>query len=202
MPKISSPLSRRSALKGMALAASATSLPLSLLSAPVNAANHKDTSLFLSISSILTGIKLDSSYLQLGQDILFLLGLNYQFTLQYDNLILSFEESQHQNQALSSHLAKHHPYPVQAILKAWYLSQVSLNEQDRLNPMVQKLCPNLRQEEGASFNLKQETELQMKKVIGQINYDEALTWLACSFTKPSATCGGPFGYWKHAPTLA
>jgi len=28
-----------------------------------------------------------------------------------------------------------------------------------------------------------------------INYDEALVWQACDFTKPPVTCGGPFGYW-------
>jgi antitoxin component of RelBE/YafQ-DinJ toxin-antitoxin module len=28
-----------------------------------------------------------------------------------------------------------------------------------------------------------------------ITYDNALAWRACSFTKPPANCGGPFGYW-------
>lgn len=200
MPKISSPLSRRSALKGMALAASASSLPISLLSSPINAANHKDAALFLSLSSLLTGIKLDASYLQLGQDILFLLGLNYQFNLQYDNLVLSFEENNSEAQEQASYLAKHHPYPVQVILKAWYLSQVSLSEKDKQNPLVQKLCPNLRQEKENYRMAGQGRDSQLQTVIGQINYDEALTWMACSFTKPSATCGGPFGYWKEAPT--
>jgi len=30
-----------------------------------------------------------------------------------------------------------------------------------------------------------------------INYDEALVWIACDFTKPPVTCGGHFGYWQH-----
>jgi hypothetical protein len=30
-----------------------------------------------------------------------------------------------------------------------------------------------------------------------INYDDALVWLACDFTKPPVTCGGHFGYWQH-----
>ena len=32
-------------------------------------------------------------------------------------------------------------------------------------------------------------------VVHVINYDEALVWRACDFTKPPLTCGGPFGYW-------
>lgn len=28
-------------------------------------------------------------------------------------------------------------------------------------------------------------------------YNDALVWRACSFTKPPATCGGPFGYWQN-----
>lgn len=28
-----------------------------------------------------------------------------------------------------------------------------------------------------------------------VTYDNALAWRACSFTKPPANCGGPFGYW-------
>lgn len=31
-----------------------------------------------------------------------------------------------------------------------------------------------------------------------ITYDNALAWRACTFTKPPANCGGPFGYW-HDP---
>lgn len=30
-----------------------------------------------------------------------------------------------------------------------------------------------------------------------ITYDSALAWRACSFTKPPANCGGPFGYWYN-----
>lgn len=28
-------------------------------------------------------------------------------------------------------------------------------------------------------------------------YNDALMWRACAFTKPPATCGGPFGYWEQ-----
>lgn len=29
-------------------------------------------------------------------------------------------------------------------------------------------------------------------------YNDALMWRSCTFTKPPATCGGPFGYWAQA----
>ncbi|MGF7174149.1 sugar dehydrogenase complex small subunit [Azospirillum doebereinerae] len=34
-------------------------------------------------------------------------------------------------------------------------------------------------------------------------YNDALMWRSCAFTKPPATCGGPFGYWEqpYQPTL-
>ena len=208
MPKIS-PLSRRSVLKNLALAATASSLPISLISPYASAEASPDTSTFLSLSSLLTGIKLDSSYLQLGQDILSLLTLNYEFNLQYQSLLLSFEpftlltdgflDDAKAQQDAAQRIASRHYYPTQSIIKAWYLSQVSLTEQDRLNPLVQKLCPNLSsQQKHLAWSNDKSVNLQ-STIIGQINYDEALTWQACKFTKPSATCGGPFGYWTHPP---
>lgn len=194
-------LSRRSLLKGFALTASATSLPLSLMSPALAAEPQPDLDSFLSLSSLLTGIKLDPSYLELGQNILLLLRLNYQFSLQYDSLILSFKNISIQDQNQAQQLAQQHPYPVQSIIKAWYLSQVSLTEQDRNNPIVQKLCPNLRKSTPSSINSMDMNE-QQSRVIGQLDYDEALTWQACRFTKPAATCGGPFGYWADAPQTA
>jgi hypothetical protein len=205
MPKINAPLTRRSVLKNLAIAASASSLPVSLISPYAIAETPPDTSTFLSLSSLLTGIKLDSSYLQLGHDILSLLTLNYQFSLQYSSLLLSFENSDvlkdEQSQQLAAQdLANRHYYPVQSIIKAWYLSQVSLTEQDRSNPLVQKLCPNLTKQSEPLITSNEKSVNLQSAIIGQINYDEALTWQACTFTKPSATCGGPFGYWKAAPS--
>jgi len=208
MPKIS-PLSRRFVLKNLALAATISSLPISLISPYASAKPSPDTSTFLSLSSLLTGIKLDHSYLQLGQDILSLLALNYQFSLQYQSLLLSFEklavltddflDDEKAQQDAAQRLVDSHYYPVQSIIKAWYLSQVSLTEQDRFNPLVQKLCPNLSsKQEHLAWSNDKSVNLQ-SAIIGQINYDEALTWQACQFTKPSATCGGPFGYWAYAP---
>ena len=35
-----------------------------------------------------------------------------------------------------------------------------------------------------------------------ITYDDALAWTVCQdFTKPPATCGGPFGYWHDEPPV-
>lgn len=35
-----------------------------------------------------------------------------------------------------------------------------------------------------------------------LTYDEALAWTVCQdFTKPPATCGGPFGYWHDEPPV-
>lgn len=197
MLKIDTLLSRRTLIKRLALTASASSLSMSLFSQPASTKSHADITHFLSLSSLLTGIKLDASYMQLGQDILFLLGLNYQFSLQYESLFLSFNAIENHNQDAANTLLQHHPYVTKSILKAWYLSQVELTEQDRTNPLVQALCPNLTEQD--TFLAQRQPGYQQQRIIGQINYDEALTWQACLFTKPSATCGGPFGYWQYAP---
>lgn len=200
MPKISPPISRRNILKSFALLASAP-LSLSLISSPSMAAKHQGVEGFLTLSSMLTGVKLDLSYIQIGQDILQLLKLDYQFNLQYESLLLSYEKLTESNQVNAQSLAEIHSSPVKKILKAWYLSQVSLTEKDRFNPLVQRLCPNLREPltDGGS---RQDDASMQQRIIGQINYDEALTWQACHFTKPAATCGGPFGYWSFAPQIA
>ena len=201
MPKISPPISRRNILKSFALLASAPSLSLTLISSPSMAARHQGVESFLSLSSLLTGVKLDLSYLQIGQDILQLLKLDYQFNLQYESLLLSFESQSQADQVNPDTLSQSHASPVKKILKAWYLSQVNLTEKDRFNPLVQKLCPNLR-EPLAGVSTPQDEARMQQEIIGQINYDEALTWQACHFTKPAATCGGPFGYWSYAPQTA
>lgn len=198
MPKIKSSLSRRQVLKRLALSASLSSLPLSIFSSPLSAKQSQDIKQFLALSSVITGIKLDQSYLQLGQDLLGLLSLNTPFILQYESLLMNFnqlEKSDQLGQEAAQQLNQYHAFPVQAILKAWYLSQVSLTQQDRLNPLVQRLCPNLTNENDIA-DITPHTQL-----IGQVSYDEALTWQACVFTKPAATCGGVFGYWADAPKL-
>jgi hypothetical protein len=38
------------------------------------------------------------------------------------------------------------------------------------------------------------------KVSKVVTYNDALAWTVCfDFTKPPATCGGPFGYWHEQP---
>ncbi len=80
------------------------------------------------------------------------------------------------------------------LLRAWYLSQVELPPEALTNPDVQRICGNLRGHTDPKHLLN-----ERGKLVGQISYDEALTWQACTFTKPSATCGGPFGYWQDPP---
>ncbi|WP_417598906.1 hypothetical protein [Oceanospirillum sp.] len=80
------------------------------------------------------------------------------------------------------------------LLRAWYLSQVELPPEMLTNPNVQRICGNLRGHTDPIPLLNDQGRLT-----GQISYDEALTWQACTFTKPSATCGGPFGYWQDPP---
>lgn len=80
------------------------------------------------------------------------------------------------------------------LLRAWYLSQVELPPDVLTHPDVQRICGNLRGHTDPTPLLNDQG-----KLIGQISYDEALTWQACTFTKPSATCGGPFGYWQDPP---
>lgn len=177
---------RRKTLKQLAATAALSVLPLSACSTSPSRENHHDS--FLEISHFLTGIELDSSYLQLSYDIWYLLSLDATFHQRYLSLYDAYQQHKDAMQIDSTQQPL-----VQKILNAWYLSQVELQYRDLTNPRVLHICGNLRQE-----NLTQYHSGDI--IIGQISYDEALTWHACSFTKPSATCGGTFGYWSDKPT--
>lgn len=130
----------------------------------------------------------DLSYLQLMKDITTLLILSDGSNKQkLPKLVKRFQQA---GETINDAAYKADMSSYQPLLKAWYLSQVELPREAVDNPEVQRICGNLRGLTSKDFT---------DNVIGQISYDEALTWQACTFTKPSATCGGPFGYWQDPP---
>lgn len=130
----------------------------------------------------------DLSYLQLMKDITTLLILSDSANkTALPRIAIRFQQA---NQAPDDRFFRSEESTFAPLLRAWYLSQVELPAEAIDHPEVQRICGNLR-----GLSSKDHTGT----VIGQISYDEALTWQACSFTKPSATCGGPFGYWQDPP---
>ena len=73
------------------------------------------------------------------------------------------------------------------VMTAWYSGSVQVPAKYAADPLVKRLTG--------------ETAAGSKQPVTVVfNYDEALVWQACRFTKASATCGGPFGYWHLPPT--
>lgn len=134
----------------------------------------------------------DLSYLQLMKDITTLLILSD--STNKAALPRVAKRFQHANEKPDGNFFTSEESTFAPLLRAWYLSQVELPPEALTNPDVQRICGNLRGHTDPKPLLTDKG-----KLIGQINYDEALTWQACSFTKPSATCGGPFGYWQDPP---
>jgi len=134
----------------------------------------------------------DLSYLQLMKDITTLLILSD--STHKTALPRIAKRFQQANERPDDNFFKSEESTFAPLLRAWYLSQVELPPEALTNPEVQRICGNLRGHTDPKPLLNKQG-----KLIGQISYDEALTWQACSFTKPSATCGGHFGYWQDPP---
>lgn len=181
-------IERRNVLKQMAVAAALAATPLSSVFA---ATQDQELVLeFLEVSSFLTGIELDRSYMQLGQDILQLLLLTDFNPYHIRQLAKEIKHNQHFDpfDAIWRKL-------VHRTLTAWYLGQIEISPQYLTNANVQRICGNLRGHTDPQPLLNSHGTLT-----AMISYDEALVWQACDFTKPSATCGGPFGYWANPPS--
>lgn len=180
-------LERRNILKQIAVAAALAATPLSSVFA-----STQDQDLvidFLEISSFLTGIELDRSYMQLGHDILQLLFLT--------------DFNPYHIRQLSAEIKHNRTFdPFSSVwnklahrtLTAWYLGQIEISPKYLTNANVQRICSNLRGHTNPKPLLNANGS-----ITAMISYDEALVWQACDFTKPSATCGGPFGYWANPP---
>ncbi|PHS78539.1 MAG: hypothetical protein COB59_06620 [Rhodospirillaceae bacterium] len=124
---------------------------------------------FLKVSSLLTGIALDKTYTELGNTI-------------WSAVILSMLLPERNDmESLISKLAK---LPNDA-------TDIAVEKQ------LKRMHPNLRAiaRKIARVWYTGRITYRFGRVV-VINYDEALVWRACDFTKPPVTCGGEFGYWN------
>jgi len=121
---------------------------------------------FLRVSSLVTGIPLDKSYTQLGETILAAL-----LSGEDENGIVEWAELTESLETLPDDVSEID------IEKALTPSQLA---------MARKLA-------------RVWYTGQIERADGRIDvidYDDALVWRACAWTKPPATCGGTFGYWQ------
>lgn len=125
---------------------------------------------FLKASSILTGIPLDKSYTQLGVQIWGALIMSMNKSEKKDMESLVFKFAQLPNDTTDMAIKK---------------------KLKRMGPNAIAVARKIARV-WYTGRIKQPTGR-----IEVINYDEALVWQACDFTKPPVTCGGSFGYWKN-----
>ncbi len=129
---------------------------------------------FMKASSVLSGIELDRSYIQLGEHIWSALSRNAtkKDLAQWNRLIQEMAKlplSSSETRIKRKLKAMGIPYNNKAkkLARVWYTGRI-------WHPKG----PN-------------------KGFYEVIDYDDALVWQACTFTKPPTTCGGHFGYWQH-----
>lgn len=161
--------SRRQFIAGSAAVMAVPVLPIS----QAKAAADPLILTFLRVSSLLTGIDLDRSYIQLGEELLtaiiksepgaeatrkalFDLVDGLPSTVSDEDLGAQLENAGIDVLALA-----------QKIARVWYTGMIELPDENG-NMVAQVLT-----------------------------YDDALVWQACDWTKPPATCGGNFGYWQN-----
>jgi len=148
------------------MAGMAAASVVSALPAGAAAAVGNPVFAFLRVSSLVTGVPLDKSYTQLGETILTAL-----LSGEDDNGIAEWAELTERLEKLSndaSGQAIEQALPPSLLAKARKLARVWYAGQ-------------IERPDGR---------------IEVIDYDEVLVWRACAWTKPPATCGGPFGYWQ------
>lgn len=125
---------------------------------------------FLKVSSIISGIPLDKSYIQLSHRIwdALLKGATEKDRNQWDLLVrklktLPDDASSRQINRKLLPLGRGVKLKAQALAKVWYTGRI----------------------------------MRANHTYEVIDYDDALVWKACDFTKPPVTCGGQFGYWHN-----
>lgn len=169
---------RRAVLAGLAGATAVAALPA--VSAAATASATTTPAMpegFLAASSKLCGIALDKSYLQLAGSI-------WQALAAQDGRLLTeicrIAAAAPDDATLRRRLvddARFWP-KTEALISAWYTGMVPVGT----TPGTGCTDP--------------------QTVNRVITFDEALAWTVCEdFTKPPATCGGPFGYWHDEPPV-
>lgn len=171
---------RRAVLAGLAGATAVAALP-GVSAAATTAATTTPAmpESFLAASSKLCGIALDKSYLQLAGSI-------WQALAAQDGRLLAdicrIAAAAPDDATLRRRLvddARFWP-KTQALISAWYTGMVPVGPTSGTGTAC----------------------AQPQTVNRVITFDEALAWTACEdFTKPPATCGGPFGYWHDEPPV-
>jgi hypothetical protein len=171
--------SRRDLVKSMAALATAAGLPL-----PAVAAVPSPIDEFLIVSSKLSGIALDKSYSQMAETIYTIFHLERRADLHaLMRFVIDTPEDRIEHGLKSTPFTK----TVQDILTAWYTGSIPLSAKLLADPAIQHLSGKLVPAANG------------KPTAWVFAYDEALAWRACTFTKPSAACGGTFGYWQDPP---
>jgi hypothetical protein len=139
---------------------------------------------FLAATSKLTGVTLDRSYMQMADTVWSLLTLDGggERLRLLVWLVNRTREDRLETELRRLGLRK----TAERVMTAWYTGNVEVSRSHLSDPLIRRLLAGNAPGAG-------------KTVTVVFNYDEALTWQACSYTKASATCGGPFGYWHDAP---
>ncbi len=131
---------------------------------------------FIYASSILCGIKMDKSYIQLSNQVWAAITNNNteKDRLDWHRLIdriaklpatANNRDIQRALRPLGHRIFK----KAQLLAKVWYTGRIAIRP--------------VTKHDKFPFDV--------------ISYDDALVWIACDFTKPPVTCGGHFGYWQH-----
>jgi hypothetical protein len=165
-------LTRRQIIGGIA------SIPIATIFTPTKVfAAPKDIEKFIYASSILCGIAMDKTFVELAERIWTILtkDATKRDMAQWRRLI--DEISKLPPSSDSKRIKKRLRYmgprvfeKAQLLAKVWYTGRIK------------------------------RTNGTPKGTFQVIDYDNALVWLACTFTKPPVTCGGHFGYWQHPYT--
>lgn len=162
---------RRTVLAGLAAAGAAAGLPGCAV-APAQGCAGGCPADFLQASSHLTGIALDGSYNQMGAEL-------WAELIKLEGAAKLLETVDTVNRFADgddAHLAATLAFVgltshARRIIRAWYTGMVEIPDPGR---------PGLT-------------------TTAVVTYNDAVVWRACDFTKPPATCGGPFGYWHEPP---
>ncbi|MDO8605552.1 MAG: sugar dehydrogenase complex small subunit [Phaeospirillum sp.] len=177
--------SRRTIIKAMAAAAVAACLP-----GKARAASERiSVDAFLAASSKLSGIALDKSYSQLGETLWHLLTLDGASRLRAMVVLVNHTPEERLERELRRFGLR---TTAEKLLSTWYQGTISIAPRYFRDPVVLRVLGDL--------SGQVDPRKPHRAIPAVITYDEALAWRSCTFTKPSATCGGPFGYWQNPPT--
>lgn len=162
-------VTRRHVIGGLA------SIPFAASFTPTFAlADAPEVNKFIYASSILSGIKLDKSFIALAHQIwgAVTFGVtdkekrNWQHMINQVSALPANASSRKINKALRM-AGRGSKEKARLLAKVWYTGRIKRKIGHK----------------STTFEV--------------ITYDDALVWLACDFTKPPVTCGGHFGYWQH-----